>query len=113
VFLKRIYVPFFVALATRQVHVAGVSTHPTGAWVARQARNVLMDLHQRASGLRFLLRDRDTKFTAIFDAVFGGAGIDVIKMPQQAPRATRSRNAGWAPYVESAPTGYSSLTNAT
>ncbi|WP_238011223.1 integrase core domain-containing protein [Dactylosporangium sp. AC04546] len=85
--LKRIYVLFFIELATRQVHVVGVTAHPTGAWVAQQARNLLMSLDHRADELRFLLRDRDAKFTAAFDAVFIAAGINVLRTPLKAPSA--------------------------
>jgi hypothetical protein len=90
VFLKRIYVLFFIELATRRVHVVGLTPHPTGAWVVQQARNLPMDLHHRADALRFLLRDRDSKFTAAFDALFTAVGIAVIRTPPQAHRPTQS-----------------------
>ncbi|MCW2865232.1 MAG: Integrase catalytic region [Actinoallomurus sp.] len=67
VLLKRIYVLFFIEHASRAVHIAGATTKPTGAWVAQQARNLVIDLGQRAEHIKFLIRDRDTKFTRDFD----------------------------------------------
>ena len=79
--------PRSVEHGSRRVHLAGITAHPAGEWVAQQARNLLMNLENHADGVKFLIRDRDAKFTAAFDAVFTAVGVRIVKTPVQVPRA--------------------------
>jgi putative transposase len=85
--LQRLYVLFFIELGSRRVHLAGCTANPSGAWVTQQARQFAWTFQEQPSPFRFLVRDRDSKFTRDFDAVFTSEGIEIIKTPVRAPKA--------------------------
>jgi putative transposase len=84
--LSRLYVGFVIELRTRRVHLLGVTRNPTGQWATQLARDLADDLEEAGCRFRYLIRDRDAKFTAAFDAVFASIGMTVLPIAPQAPR---------------------------
>jgi putative transposase len=87
IWLQRLYVLFFIELGSRRVHLAGCTANPSAPWVIQQARQLSWTLAERSEPMRFLIRDRDQKFTDHFDNVFRSDGIEVVRTPFRAPQA--------------------------
>jgi putative transposase len=85
--LRTLYILVFIELGSRRIHLSPSTAHPDSAWVTQQARNLALDLDARASPVRFLIRDRDAKFSGSFDAVLRSEGMRVIRTPIRAPNA--------------------------
>jgi putative transposase len=83
---NRLYALAFLEHATRRLHITGVTAHPSRSWAAQQARNLAADLDTRLDSLRFLLRDRDDKYSPAFDAIFQAEEMDILKTAPRAPR---------------------------
>ena len=85
--MQTLYIFFFIEVGSRRVHLAGITAHPTAPWVNQQARNFVWQLEESGYPAHFLIRDRDSKYTAIFNAIFETEAIEVIKTPVRAPKA--------------------------
>lgn len=88
VLLRRIYALLAVEHGSRRTHLVGVSAHPTGAWTTQAAGTLIMDLADRVTTITFVLRDRDSRFTRTFDAVFTADGIRILTRLHQSTRGT-------------------------
>jgi putative transposase len=87
IWLQRLYVLFFIELGSRRVHIAGCTPNPSAPWVTQQARQLTWRLAERPESFRFLIRDRDQKFTDSFDNVFRGSGLEIVRTPFRTPQA--------------------------
>jgi putative transposase len=87
VLLRRLYVLFFIEVGRRRIWITGVTAHPNATWVTQQARNVVADLADTGIDIKFLVRDRDTKYVASFDAVFRSEGAQILQTPFRTPNA--------------------------
>ena len=85
--LETLYVLFFIELGSRRVHLAGCTASPNSAWVTQQARQIVWRLSNEPQSMRFLMHDRDSKFTAGFDHIFVSEGIEIVRTPFRAPKA--------------------------
>ncbi len=85
--LGRLYVLFFLELGSRRVHFAGCNANPDGRWATQQARQLAWSFSERATPARFLIHDRDSKFSRAFDEVFRSEGVEIIRTPFRAPQA--------------------------
>jgi transposase len=103
--LKRLYALVFIEHGTRRLHLAGVTTHPTAQWTVQQARNLAMTSGCRMDSLRFLIRDRDSKYTDAFDAVFEADAAKVLSAHLGRRERTRPVSEPWAPYAAKSSTG--------